>query len=132
MKCPHVQAWFFYARTGSGLLASQSSSPCHRKSGLKLVGPKDFDEYVNVTFGTDRMGIPKATQRGVDVSLRNEQELISTRSKLARLDEHFESLRAETSGDEELRDMTLESLRRTINQFKEEIARYTSNQTSER
>lgn len=26
---------------------------------LKLVGQADFDEYVNVTFGSDRMGIPK-------------------------------------------------------------------------
>ncbi len=26
---------------------------------LKLVGQADFEEYVNVTFGTDRMGIPK-------------------------------------------------------------------------
>ncbi|HVT88322.1 MAG TPA: hypothetical protein VHD56_05685 [Tepidisphaeraceae bacterium] len=26
---------------------------------LKLVGQVDFDEYVNVTFGTDRDGLPK-------------------------------------------------------------------------
>lgn len=26
---------------------------------MKLVGQKDFDEYVNVTFGTDRMGVRK-------------------------------------------------------------------------
>jgi hypothetical protein len=26
---------------------------------MKLVGQADFDEYVNVTFGSDRMGIPK-------------------------------------------------------------------------
>jgi hypothetical protein len=26
---------------------------------MKLVGQVDFDEYVNVTFGTDRSGIPK-------------------------------------------------------------------------
>jgi hypothetical protein len=26
---------------------------------MKLVGQADFDEYVNVTFGTDRMGVPK-------------------------------------------------------------------------
>jgi hypothetical protein len=26
---------------------------------LKLVGQADFDEYVNVTFGSDRMGNPK-------------------------------------------------------------------------
>jgi hypothetical protein len=26
---------------------------------MKLVGQADFDEYPNVTFGTDRMGVPK-------------------------------------------------------------------------
>ncbi len=26
---------------------------------MKLLGPADFDDYVNVTFGTDRMGVPK-------------------------------------------------------------------------
>lgn len=26
---------------------------------MKLVGQTDFNEYVNVTFGTDRMGVPK-------------------------------------------------------------------------
>lgn len=26
---------------------------------MKLVGQRDFDEYVNVTFGSDRMGVPK-------------------------------------------------------------------------
>ena len=26
---------------------------------MKLVGQEDFDEYVNVTFGTDRTGVPK-------------------------------------------------------------------------
>ena len=28
---------------------------------IKLVGQADFDDYVNVTFGTDRMGVPKGT-----------------------------------------------------------------------
>jgi len=26
---------------------------------MKLVGQADFDDYVNVTFGTNRMGVPK-------------------------------------------------------------------------
>jgi hypothetical protein len=26
---------------------------------LRLVGPDEFDEYVRVTFGTDRVGVPK-------------------------------------------------------------------------
>jgi hypothetical protein len=28
---------------------------------MKLVGQEEFDEYVNVTFGTDRVGTPKGT-----------------------------------------------------------------------
>jgi hypothetical protein len=27
---------------------------------INLVGQADFDDYVNVTFGTDRMGVPKS------------------------------------------------------------------------
>jgi ribosomal protein L29 len=41
-----------------------------------------------------------------------------------RLERRYEALCSETGGDEELREMTMESLKRTINQFKEEIARY--------
>jgi hypothetical protein len=33
---------------------------------LKLVGPDEFDEYVNVIFGTDRMGVAKGV---VEVSV---------------------------------------------------------------
>lgn len=62
------------------------------------------------------------------MSLKNEQELANTRTKLARLESRYEALRCETGGDEQLRELTMESLRRTINQFKEEIARYEAHQ----
>ncbi|HVT88323.1 MAG TPA: hypothetical protein VHD56_05690 [Tepidisphaeraceae bacterium] len=62
------------------------------------------------------------------MSLKNEQELANTRVKLARLEARYQSLATETGGDEELREMTAESLQRTINQFKEEIARYETHQ----
>jgi len=58
------------------------------------------------------------------MSLRNEHELANTRWKLARLEARYEALRSESGGDEELRELTMESLKQTINQFKEEIARY--------
>jgi len=58
------------------------------------------------------------------MNLRSERELANTKKKLARL----EALRAahenETGGDEELREMTTDSISRLINQLKEEIARY--------
>lgn len=58
------------------------------------------------------------------MSLRNERELENTRTKLARLEARHDALCVESGGDQELREMTMESLKRTINDFKEEIARY--------
>ena len=73
---------------------------------------------LNGSFTTHRI------DRGGPVSLNNDQELANTRIKLARLEERHKALAAETGGDAELRDMTLESLKRAINQLKEEIVRY--------
>ena len=58
------------------------------------------------------------------MNLRNERELTNTRRKLARLEALYAAHESETGGDEELREITMESLMRMINQFKEEIARY--------
>ncbi len=62
------------------------------------------------------------------MTLRSERELLNTRKKLRMLEEDYEAHAAETGGDEELREMTLESLKRLINQLKEEIARYEAHQ----
>jgi hypothetical protein len=58
------------------------------------------------------------------MSLRNQTELKNTRAKLARLERRYDVLRSKPTVDEELRKATLQSLKRYINQFKEEIARY--------
>ena len=58
------------------------------------------------------------------MDLRDERELANTREKLRRLEARYEAHCTETGGDEELREITMESLMRTINQLKEEIARY--------
>jgi len=50
--------------------------------------------------------------------------LANTRRTLARLEALYEADANETGGDEELREWTMESSTRTINQLKEEIARY--------
>ena len=50
--------------------------------------------------------------------------LAATREKLRRLEALYEADRHETGGDEELREAEMESLKRLINQLKEEIARY--------
>jgi flagellar biosynthesis chaperone FliJ len=62
------------------------------------------------------------------MSLKNQRELDNTREKLRLLDASYEELRSETGGDEELRAAEMESLKRLINQFKEEIAWYETRQ----
>ncbi|MEX2316121.1 MAG: hypothetical protein WD669_03150 [Pirellulales bacterium] len=56
--------------------------------------------------------------------LQNEREVANTQIKLRRLEERREKLRNEADGDEHSRKMSMESLTRLINQFKEDIARY--------
>ena len=62
------------------------------------------------------------------MDLRSERELVNTRNKLQQLEARYEVRAKETGGDEELREMTMESLKRLINQLKEEIARYEAHQ----
>jgi hypothetical protein len=66
------------------------------------------------------------------MSLNSEQELINTREKLARLEARYEAIRADTTLDERMREMSMTSLKRLINQFKEEIARYEAHQEAGR
>ena len=56
--------------------------------------------------------------------LQSEREADNTRAKLRLLEESYGELRIETGGDDELREASMESLMRLINQFKEEIARF--------
>jgi hypothetical protein len=62
------------------------------------------------------------------MTLKSQQEVANTREKLARLEMRYAALREQTGGDEELREATMESLKRYINQFKEEIAIYNAHQ----
>jgi hypothetical protein len=66
------------------------------------------------------------------MSLANEVELANTRAKLAELEARYEELREDTVEDEHVRQVTMRSLKRYINQFKEEIARYEAHQTAGR
>jgi hypothetical protein len=52
----------------------------------------------------------------------NEIELINTRRKLRELEELYLTHEREQDGDEEMRELSMESLKRLINQLKEEIA----------
>ena len=58
------------------------------------------------------------------MDLRNERELANTRKKLQQLEALYDADANESDGDEELREVEMESLWRLINQLREEIARY--------
>ncbi len=60
------------------------------------------------------------------MNLENEVELANTRTKLSRLEKRYEELCKDTSEGAHVRELTLRSLKATINQFKEEIVRYES------
>ena len=66
------------------------------------------------------------------MTLRNERELDNTKRKLRLLEESYEEARTDTEDDEHLRKVEMESLKRLINQLKEEIARYQAHQPSSR
>jgi hypothetical protein len=58
------------------------------------------------------------------VSLKNDNERNNTQIKLARLAKRHQALSSETGGDVDLREITIESLKRTMNQLQEEISLY--------
>ncbi|HUT89285.1 MAG TPA: hypothetical protein VMY37_07300 [Thermoguttaceae bacterium] len=53
--------------------------------------------------------------------LRSLEELDNARKKLQMLEQQYEAARQESDGDEEVREAELESLKKLINQLKEEI-----------
>jgi hypothetical protein len=59
------------------------------------------------------------------MSLQSQRELEATREKLRLLEERYEANRCE-QGDEHVRDLSARSIKRLINQLKEEIARFES------
>jgi hypothetical protein len=60
------------------------------------------------------------------MTLRSQRELEVTREKLRSLEERYETNQREDSGDEHVRELSMRSLKRLINQLKEEIARFES------
>jgi hypothetical protein len=67
------------------------------------------------------------------VDLRSDRELANTRRKLERLEALYAMDEAEAgSDDEELRRVEMASLKRMINQLKEEIARYEAHLPAQR
>ena len=56
--------------------------------------------------------------------IENPRQLANTRAKLEELEELFAKTEKSVAEDEHVRELTLRSLKKRINQFKEEIARY--------
>lgn len=66
------------------------------------------------------------------MSLTNNRQLENTRTKLHRLEARYQILRNDRGGDAHVRELTMESLKRLINQFKEEITRFEARQPAQR
>lgn len=64
--------------------------------------------------------------------VKNDIEIANTRAKLARLEARYEALQNDTAEDEYVRELTMQSLRQYINQFKEELARSQAGQPARR
>ena len=58
------------------------------------------------------------------MSIENRRQLENTRMKLQELEQLFAKTRQGQAAREHVRELTLRSLRRTINQLKEEIPRF--------
>lgn len=58
------------------------------------------------------------------MSLENRRQLENTRRKLQELEQLYAKTRQGPAADEHVRELTLRSLKKQINQFKEEIARF--------
>jgi hypothetical protein len=56
--------------------------------------------------------------------LQSEREVANTREKLRLLEETYDEVQSEPPGGEELRELELQSLKKLINQLKEEIASF--------
>ncbi len=60
------------------------------------------------------------------MTLQTHRELEAAREKLRMLEQRYETDKREQGGDEHVRELSMRSLRRLINQLKEEIARFES------
>lgn len=66
------------------------------------------------------------------MTLRNDIELANTREKLRVLEERYMARCQETPDNPRVHELTLQSLKRTINQLREEIARYETRRPARR
>ncbi len=60
------------------------------------------------------------------MSIENRRQLENTRAKVQRMEHLYEKVRQEPGDNALVQELTLRSLKKRINQFKEEIARFES------
>jgi hypothetical protein len=58
------------------------------------------------------------------MTIENRRQLENTRAKLQRMEQLYERKRQEPADNEHVRELTLRSLKKWINKFKEEITRF--------
>ena len=58
------------------------------------------------------------------MTLKNDAELVNTRESLRELEARYEARAVERAADPHVHELTLQSLKRLINQLKEEITMY--------
>jgi hypothetical protein len=58
------------------------------------------------------------------MKLNSQEELLATRDKLRVLEEQYNATQGRPNGDDHVRELSLRSLKRLINQLKEEIVRF--------
>jgi hypothetical protein len=58
------------------------------------------------------------------MSIENRRQLENTRAKLQRMEQLYERLRQEPTDNALVQELTMRSLKKRINQFKEEIIRF--------
>ena len=66
------------------------------------------------------------------MTLRNDIELANTREKLRELEDRYEELRSDTTEDRRVRELSMHSIKRLINQLKGKIARFEARQPARR
>lgn len=60
------------------------------------------------------------------MNLQNNRELEATLDKLRLLEQRYDACKGQVGGDDHVRELSQRSLKRLINQLKEEIARFES------
>src|SRR5438132_14359194 len=88
-----------------------------------ILDPGVFRQFTERTFASDRNLIP-GNGGGCPMTIENRRQLENTRAKLQDLEQLYVKTQQDPATSEHVRELTLRSLKKRINQFKEEIARF--------